>query len=148
MDPEMGFEQHLRVLEEFLQNRGTRDLLKCLAPIADIRWSHAPKLRDIVGFADLLMIVLNFSHVAKLNHKFLVRAALAMHQSDAGAILFGMASIGTELLAATSSYRIRCVLSKFRDLDKDPSVYPRMMHEVVKNITKHYEPKYFDYKKH
>ena len=82
-------------------------------------------------YHDLFVIVAKHCAGAmKLNHKFLVNAALEIHHSPDGAILFGPSSIGCELIAATSSFRIRCLVSKFRLLGSDAAIYARLRNEV------------------
>ena len=130
-DPDLGYAQHLQIVKEFLETRKTRDLMKCLEMAADLKWTHAVKLRHIVPYHDLFVIVAKHCAGAmKLNHKFLVNAALEIHHSPDGAILFGPSSIGCELIAATSSFRIRCLVSKFRLLGSDAAIYARLRNEV------------------
>ena len=137
VDPDLDMQDHAILLEQWLVMCGTRDLLKTLASLSEATWSQAPKRQHLCEFVGLLRLVHTMTPVLKLNHKLLCAGAQYVHQQKAGAILFGAASVGLDLLAATASFRIRCVLSKFRSFASDEDMFKRMMHEVaVANIQK------------
>ena len=78
-----------------------------------------------MAYVDLLQFVLEHTDIPKLNHKLCERAALEIHHSKEGAILFGPSTLGAPLLAATASFRLRCVIAKFREYAADDAYYPR-----------------------
>ena len=129
--PEVPVSGLEKMVDTFLMNRGSRDLMKQLSSLKTIAWSHAPKSGTIVEFADLFFLAVDLAANLKINHKDLTKACVALHKAESGAILFGSSAIGVELLAAQASFRMRCALSKFRDLASDVKMYERMVREVI-----------------
>ena len=58
-NPDLGFAQHVEILQEFIDVHKSRDLLKNLQDVADLKWPHAVKLKHIIGFYDLFAIATN-----------------------------------------------------------------------------------------
>jgi len=75
-------------------------------------------------FIDLFRLVMAHSAVCKLPHKGLEKACLdEHHESKKGAILFGPREWTPAMCAAACSFRIRVILSKFRDIVTDANHY-------------------------
>ena len=129
-DPEISVAQLQQLVDKWLVSRGTRDILKVTQSAGPVSWSHAAKLPLLCEYSDLLFLTLDLTSTLKLCHKQVTKAVLSLHFASSGAILFGSASLSAELLAAQTSYRLRVMLSKFRDLRDDEKSYSRMLKEV------------------
>ena len=130
-DPDLDMEDHAILVDQWLEMSGTRDLLKTLASLSELTWSQAPKRQHLCEFIGLLRLVHTMTPVLKLNHKFLCAGAEFCHNSKKGACLFGAATVGLDLLAASASFRIRCMLQKYRTFASDEDMFKRMMLEVA-----------------
>ena len=104
------------LLQEWLASRNTRDLLSLLKPLASTNWKHSPVLSMICSYMDLFRLVMKYSSVCKLPHKGLETACLGEHFEGESAILFGPRDWTPPMAAAACSFRIRVLLSKFRDI--------------------------------
>ena len=97
---------------------GSRDLLKLLEPLASITWKQSPRLANLLQYRELFAdIYKTTGGCRKLGHQVLQKTLLVQHSSDAGACLFGHVSLGADDLALKVSFRLRCLLSKYRDMD-------------------------------
>ena len=51
--PEVAVSSPEEMIDDYLQLKGSRDLLRHLASVRDIAWSHAPKAVHILEYAQL-----------------------------------------------------------------------------------------------
>ena len=112
-------EEMIDVYEEFMQMSSSRDLLKLLHSLRDIRWKHAPKLPLMVEASTLVKGLIARTSCLKIPHVVARSAALACHASQEGCCLYDPSSYSIETLAMMVSFRVRCVLSKYRQVKAD-----------------------------
>ena len=118
MNPKVSVSDLCDCLGRFMTSAGSRDLLKLLEPLSAITWKQNPRLKNLVDFQALYTdIYRTTGGCRKLGHKALYQAVISQHHSDAGACLFGHVSLGEDVMALKASFRLRCLLSKYRDLD-------------------------------
>ena len=119
-------------LGDYVDAKPHRDLLKHFLSAKEIQWSHAPKAALLLEYSDIFFLAIDICPCLKICHKTLTKAIMCLHNNpESGAILFGAAQIGADLLAVKASFRIRCILSKYRDLASDEKAYTRMLREVA-----------------
>ena len=111
----------VKVYEDFMQEIGSRDMLGHLSSLASISWKHSPKVSQLVEASQLIKILCMHCQCVKISHVVAKNAAISCHESKLGPCLVSGSHHSVEVLAMLLSFRIRCVLSKFRTLKSDPA---------------------------
>ena len=114
-DPAMGVGACCAILEQWMEARQSRDLVKLLAPLESIGWKMAPRASVIVEFSDLYCMFMAKTDAPRLRHAVLKDASSKCHLSEAGACLFGHSTQSIDDLASKVSVRCRKVFGQIRD---------------------------------
>ena len=74
VNPALGIAEYRQFLEDFMDQRKTRDLKALIAPLKVLTWKCAPKPWALSDFADLLKHILMVEPRGILSHKTLCDA--------------------------------------------------------------------------
>ena len=125
--------QYKTVLHEFLEERGSRDLLRILEPLYATTYATAANAELLLKFSDLAAQLIRLNRNTLCSHVKLKDAMKQLHAERP--CLYGTRAMGVELDQA--SLAIRTMLSKWRILKQDPEKARVVMAKVIKPVCRY-----------
>ena len=122
-DKDIGTDDLINLLEEWMHRKGSRDMSRLLRCLEIISWRTRPKASELFPIIDLLQSLLSLTSVPLLHQRKLKNALTMMHDNCP----INFSRIPIDLWADKTASKLRCALRKLLDLHQDPEQYRRFM---------------------